>query len=286
MSEKIHKILATVGLGSRREAESWIVEGRVSVNGNIAKVGDRALPSDKIMLDGRVLSTNYQGYTRVLMYNKPEGEICSTVDGKGRATVYERLPRLSKGRWISVGRLDINTSGLLLFTDNGELANRLMHPRYEISRQYLVRVYGAVNQPMITRLMKGVVLDDGIGRFDTVKPNLNSRSDNEINSSNKWYRVTISEGRKREVRRLWQSQGVEVNRLKRIGFGPIELSSIVRKGEFMYLNEYQTKSLFGIVQLDAIYHPEKEIYRDMRQRKEKKLRARGSNNSQKKTKNT
>ncbi len=279
MSDKIHKVLAMSGLGSRREAERWIAQGRVFVNGKIAKVGDRAVSSDKIVLDGKLIPSASQGYTRILMYNKPEGEICSTIDKKGRPTVYEQLPRLSTGRWISVGRLDVNTSGLLLFTDNGELANRLMHPSYEISRQYLVRIYGVVNLSMITRLIKGVALDDGIGKFDSVKANLDYRSDNEINSSNKWYRVTISEGRKREVRRLWESQGVEVNRLKRISFGPIELPSIVRKGEFMFLDEFQTKSLLGIVKLEAKSYPEKEIYKHMRKRKEKKLRARGNNSS-------
>ena len=285
MSEKIHKVLAAAGLGSRREAERWIAEGRVSVNGNIPKVGDRAVSSDKIMLDGKLVPCIYQGYPRVLMYNKPEGEICSTVDEKGRTTVYEQLPRIPRGRWISVGRLDINTSGLLLFTDNGELANRLMHPRYEISRQYLVRVYGAVNLSIINRLTEGVVLSDGFSRFDTIKPNLHSRSDYKTISSNKWYRISISEGRNREVRRLWKSQGIEVNRLKRISFGPIELPSIVRKGEFMYLDESQTRSLLDVVRLDVTHCSEKEIDKDTRRRNEKKLRARGNTNVHSRQKN-
>ena len=285
MSEKIHKVLAAAGLGSRREAERWIAEGRVSVNGNIPKVGDRAVSSDKIMLDGKLVPCIYQGYPRVLMYNKPEGEICSTVDEKGRTTVYEQLPRIPRGRWISVGRLDINTSGLLLFTDNGELANRLMHPRYEISRQYLVRVYGAVNLSIINRLTEGVVLSDGFSRFDTVKPNLHPRSDYKLISSNKWYRISISEGRNREVRRLWKSQGIEVNRLKRISFGPIELPSIVRKGEFMYLDELQTRSLLNVVRLDVTHCSEKEIDKDTRRRNEKKLRARGNTNIHSRQKN-
>jgi 23S rRNA pseudouridine2605 synthase len=285
MSEKIHKVLAAAGLGSRREAERWISEGRVSVNGSISKVGDRAGSSDKIMLDGKVVPCIYQGYPRVLMYNKPEGEICSTVDEKGRPTVYEQLPRLPRGRWISVGRLDINTSGLLLFTDNGEIANRLMHPRYEISRQYLVRVYGAVNLSIIHRLTEGVVLSDGFSRFDTVKPNLHPRSDYKTISSNKWYRISISEGRNREVRRLWKSQGIEVNRLKRISFGPIELPSIVRRGEFMYLDELQTRSLLDVVRLDVTHYSEKEIDKDTRRRNEKKLRARGNTNIHSRQKN-
>ena len=285
MSEKIHKVLAAAGLGSRREAERWIVEGRVSVNGNISKIGDRVGSSDKIILDGKVVPYIHQGYPRVLMYNKPEGEICTTVDEKGRTTVYEQLPRLPRGRWISVGRLDINTSGLLLFTNHGELANRLMHPRYGISRQYLVRVYGAVNLSIINRLTEGVVLNDGFGRFDTVKPNFHPSSDYKTISSNKWYRVSISEGRNREVRRLWESQGIEVNRLKRISFGPIELPSIVRRGEFIYLDELQTRSLLDVVQLDAVHCSEKEIDRDMRRRNEKKLRARGNTNIHPRQKN-
>ena len=190
------------------------------------KLGDRAVPEDRILVDGRPVKIVTDDSPRVLMYSKPEGEVCTSSDPDGRPTVFDRLPRLNRGRWIAVGRLDINTSGLLLFTNHGELANRLMHPSYEVKREYMVRIHGEVTETMIARLTEGVILEDGIAKFQTVKAQ-HARSNDERSASNQWFKVILAEGRTREVRRLWESQGVEVNRLKRISYGPIELPSIV-----------------------------------------------------------
>ena len=274
MSEKLHKMLATAGLGSRRELETWISAGRVSVNGSTAKLGDRAETEDRIMVDGRPIKIVTDDSPRVLMYSKPEGEVCTTRDPDGRPTVFDSLPRLSRGRWIAIGRLDINTSGLLLFTNHGELANRLMHPSYEVKREYMARIHGDVDEAMIKRLTNGVVLEDGIAKFQTVKAQ-HSRTPEERGGSNRWFRVILAEGRTREVRRLWESQDVEVNRLKRISYGPIELPSIVRRSEFLELDPKQVVSLFHAVKLRPPRFSEKAVYKDIRQRKEKKLRARG-----------
>ena len=207
MSEKLQKILATAGLGSRRELEKWISNGRVSVNGSIAKLGDRALSSDRISVDGRPIKINSDNSPRVLMYNKPEGQVSTSSDPEGRPTVFDQLPKLSVGRWIAVGRLDINTSGLLLFTTHGELANRLMHPSYEVKREYMVRIHGEVDEVMILRLTEGVILEDGVSSFQTVKAqHARTSGDQERLSSNRWFRVILAEGKTREVRRLWESQ--------------------------------------------------------------------------------
>jgi 23S rRNA pseudouridine2605 synthase len=275
MSEKLQKILATAGLGSRRELEKWISAGRVSVNGSVAKLGDRAENDDRILVDGRPIKIVTDDSPRVLMYSKPEGEVSTTSDPDGRPTVFDRLPRLSRGRWIAIGRLDINTSGLLLFTNHGELANRLMHPSYEVTREYMVRIHGDVDEAMIKRLIDGVILEDGIARFQTVKAQ-HSRGSNDEGGRNRWFRVILAEGRTREVRRLWESQDVEVNRLKRISYGPIDLPSIVRSSDFIELDPKQVVSLFNAVSLRPPRYSEKNVLRDMRERKEKKLRARGN----------
>ena len=275
MSEKLQKLLATVGLGSRRELEKWISAGRVSVNGSTAKLGDRAEADDRILVDGRPIKIVTDDSPRVLMYSKPEGEVSTTTDPEGRPTVFDGLPRLSRGRWIAIGRLDINTSGLLLFTTHGELANRLMHPSYEVKREYMVRIHGEVNEAMIARLTEGVILEDGVAKFQTVKAQ-HARSNDEHISSNQWFRVILAEGRTREVRRLWEAQGVEVNRLKRISYGPIELPSFVRRSEFIELDPKQVISLFRAVSLTPPKFSEKNVLKDIRERKEKKLRARGN----------
>ena len=275
MSEKLQKLLATVGLGSRRELEKWISAGRVSVNGSTAKLGDRAEADDRILVDGRPIKIVTDDSPRVLMYSKPEGEVSTTTDPEGRPTVFDGLPRLSRGRWIAIGRLDINTSGLLLFTTHGELANRLMHPSYEVKREYMVRIHGEVNEAMIARLTEGVILEDGVAKFQTVKAQHARSNDGHI-SSNQWFRVILAEGRTREVRRLWESQGVEVNRLKRISYGPSELPSFVRRSEFIELEPKQVISLFRAVSLKPPKFSEKNVLKDIRERKEKKLRARGN----------
>jgi 23S rRNA pseudouridine2605 synthase len=275
MSEKLQKMLAGAGLGSRRELEKWIVAGRVSVNGSTATLGDRAEASDRIMVDGRVIKTDRDEIPRVLMYSKPEGEVSTTSDPDGRPTVFDVLPKINSGRWIAIGRLDINTSGLLLFTNYGELANRLMHPSYEIKREYLARIHGDVDQKMLNNLMDGVVLDDGLAKFQTVKAQ-HHRNPEERTSSNQWFRCILAEGKTREVRRLWESQDVEVSRLKRISYGPIELPSFIRRSEFIELEPKQVASLFKAVDLRAPKFNESTVLKDIRQRKEKRLRARGN----------
>lgn len=270
MSEKLQKALATVGLGSRRELEGWIQAGRVSVNGKIAKIGDRVEASDEVRVDGQVVRLNSDhDRIRVILYNKPEGEISTKDDPEGRPTVFAHLPRLHRGRWIMVGRLDINTSGLLLFTNNGELANRLMHPSSEVQREYLVRVHGTVDETIIKTLQEGVELDDGPARFLRIKVG-------QGGNTNRWYSVLIAEGRNREVRRLWESQGLEVSRLKRIRYGSVEIPSYVRSGEWVELEPKEVKDLckeMGLrTNVDWSMTPE-ESHRFKRQ--VKKLRSRG-----------
>ncbi len=231
MSEKIQKVLANIGLGSRRQIEGWLREGRISVNGQPATLGDRIVAADKVRVDGReVKRLQTSTSCRVLLYHKPEGEICSRSDPEGRATVFDHLPLLRNGRWISVGRLDYNTSGLLLLTNHGALANRLMHPSNEIEREYAVRVHGTVTPSMLKTLRKGVSLEDGIARFDQIL-------DAGGEGSNHWYHVLVKQGRNRLVRRLWESQGVTVSRLMRIRFGAISLPRTLRRGQWMELDQ-------------------------------------------------
>lgn len=226
-SEKLQKVLARAGLGSRREIETWIRAGRVAVNGSVARLGDRVTDSDRIAVDQRPvrIPAAQEQPKRLLLYNKPEGEICSRHDPEGRPSVFAALPRLKGARWISVGRLDFNTSGLLLFTTDGELANALMHPASALDREYLCRVLGEVDEDMLQRLRDGVLLEDGPARFTDITIG-NSQG------ANRWYTVTVVEGRNREVRRLWESQGVQVSRLKRVRFGPVFLPSRLRQGRW------------------------------------------------------
>ena len=228
-NEKLHKVLARAGYGSRREMESFIVQGRVSVNGQLAQLGDRVVSADKIVVDGKPFHTANKRRTRLLIYNKPEGEICTRSDPEGRPTVYDRLPAIKNERWISVGRLDINTSGLLLFTNDGDLANRLMHPSSQIDREYLARIHGEVNDTIKQRLLAGVMLEDGHARFTDIV-------DGEGKGANRWFYCVLMEGRNREVRRLWESQGVQVNRLKRVRFGSLFIPSHVRTGQWQELD--------------------------------------------------
>lgn len=236
--EKLQKVLARAGMGSRREMERAIEAGRVSVNGTTATLGDRVTLSDRISFDGRkVLLENIDtARPRVLLYNKPEGEICTRNDPEGRPTVYQHLPKLKTGRWISVGRLDFNTSGLLLFTDDGDLANKLMHPSSQIDREYLIRIQGAVDDEMKQRLRKGVELDDGMAKFTDIV-------DGAGEGRNRWFYCVVMEGRNREVRRLWESQGVAVSRLKRVRYGNIFIPSHVRVGQWIELNDKEVSEL-------------------------------------------
>jgi 23S rRNA pseudouridine2605 synthase len=247
MSDKLQKVLANAGVGSRREMERWIEAGRISVNGKLATLGDRVEPADKIRVDGNPIHTSNDAPTcRVLMYNKPEGELCSRKDPEGRATVFDRLPAIKNGRWIAVGRLDINTSGLLLFTNDGELANRLMHPSHEVEREYAVRVFGEVEDKMLKRLTKGVQLEDGEAKFTNV---VKKPGDEE--SQNTWFNVSLSEGRNREVRRLWESQGVQVSRLMRVRYGTLELQKRLPQGGWVELGLPDLNTLRQSVKLPA-----------------------------------
>lgn len=232
MSEKLQKVLARAGYGSRREIEGWISSGRISVNGKICSLGERVSDGDVIRIDGKVVSrTRLQSMrTRVLMYHKPVGEVTSRSDEEGRDTVFDKLPRIVNGRWIVVGRLDINTSGLLLFTTDGELANRLMHPSYTIEREYASRVLGEVDPEIIKNLTSGVELEDGEARFTSIV-------DAGGEGANHWFHVTLEEGRNREVRRLWESQGVTVSRLIRVRYGPIVLPRWLRPGRWEELSD-------------------------------------------------
>jgi 23S rRNA pseudouridine2605 synthase len=235
-TEKLQKILANNGLGSRREIEQWISQGRVSVNGSIVKLGERATLKDMIRVDGNIVKFKKNNAARVLIYHKPIGEVSTRFDEEGRPTVFDRLPSLYKGRWISVGRLDISTSGLMLFTSDGELANKLMHPSSEIEREYAVRVLGEVSDEAIKHLKEGVVLEDGTAKFDRLY---------EVGGegANHWYHVVLKEGRNREVRRLWESQGITVSRLTRVRFGSIALPKRLPRGRWEELSEDQVRLL-------------------------------------------
>lgn len=242
--EKLQKVLARAGLGSRRDMEALIAAGRAVVNGRVAQLGDRVSEGDRILVDGHPVPVKMaaERRPRVLIYNKPEGEICSARDPEGRPTVFDRLPRLRGERWISVGRLDFNTSGLLLFTTDGELANALMHPSSGIDREYLCRVLGEVDDAMLARLREGVQLEDGLARFSDITPGGGS-------GANRWFYVCLMEGRNREVRRLWESQQVKVSRLKRVRFGPVFLPSRLKQGQWEELPPEEIRSLYRLVGL-------------------------------------
>jgi 23S rRNA pseudouridine2605 synthase len=236
--ERIQKRLARAGIGSRRQIEQWIRDGRIKVNGRTATLGDRLGPGDRVRLDGRELALDKgtSRKTRVLAYYKPAGEVCSHRDEKGRKTVFDSLPRLRQGRWINIGRLDLNSIGLLLFTNDGELAHRLMHPSRGIEREYAVRVLGEAAPEQLQRLREGVRLDDGMARFTDIV-------DSGGKGSNHWYHVVIMEGRNREVRRLWESQGLTVSRLMRVRFGPYIMPRQRKPGEFWDLDEKDVAAL-------------------------------------------
>lgn len=237
-------MLAREGLGSRREIETWIEAGRVTVDGQPASVGMRVGPDVAVTIDGRrvgLLGSARRARPRIIRYHKPAGEICTRSDEKGRETVFDGLPRLRHGRWIAIGRLDMNTTGLLLFTDDGELANRLMHPSRSVEREYAVRVRGEVDATTLKHLRQGVELEDGPARFESVRDAGGSDA-----SRNHWYHVVLSEGRNREVRRLWESQGVQVSRLTRVRYGPIELRRGLRVGAFEDLTAQDADALITV----------------------------------------
>jgi len=244
-SEKLQKVMARAGLCSRRQAETLIEAGRVSINGSIATLGARVEPKDTIRVDGKILKILDEVPTRVIAYYKPDGEISTQNDPQGRPTVFEHLPSIKNGRWVQIGRLDINTQGLLLFTNDGEMANRLMHPSSEIEREYAVRVFGEVTDQMLDQLKSGVALEDGVARFDVI-------IDQGGEGINHWYHVILREGRQREVRRLWESQGVKVSRLIRVRYGTATLPRGLAQGRWIELTVDQINALRQSVDLPVL----------------------------------
>ncbi|HCU0192225.1 TPA: 23S rRNA pseudouridine(2605) synthase RluB [Proteus mirabilis] len=268
-TEKLQKILARSGHGSRREIEGYLQEGRISIDGVKAKLGDRidANSTAKIRLDGRILSIReaQKDVCRVLAYYKPEGELCTRSDPQGRPTVFQRLPRLNSARWIAVGRLDVNTSGLLLFTTDGELANRLMHPSREVEREYAVRVFGEIDDAKIRQLTRGVQLEDGPASFRSVS----YRGGEGINQ---WYNVSLTEGRNREVRRMWEAVGVQVSRLIRVRYGDIDLPKGLPRGGWIELGLNQINYLRQLVELNDETVTKVAVEKDQRRIKANQIR--------------
>jgi 23S rRNA pseudouridine2605 synthase len=244
--DRLQKVLANAGMGSRREIEGWISAGKVEVNGARAQLGQRVVPTDIIKVDGRKVSLRrlQPPEREVLVYNKPEGELVTRHDPQGRRTVFNRLPKLKHGRWIPVGRLDINSSGLLLLTTDGELANRLMHPSRQVEREYAVRVMGEIAQEQLEQLVHGVELEDGPARFEEIV-----ESGGE--GINRWFHVVIMEGRQREVRRMWEAVGAKVNRLKRVRYASVMLDSALKVGRWRYLNDGEIEQLLKTLGLKA-----------------------------------
>jgi 23S rRNA pseudouridine2605 synthase len=242
MKERIQKLLSRAGYGSRREIERQVEAGEILVNGHRAEVGQAVDENDQITLRGQRLhiSSRLQATPKVLIYNKPAGEVCTMSDPEGRTTVFDSLPNIHAGRWIMVGRLDINTDGLLLFTSDGELANKLMHPSSGIEREYACRVLGQVDNEMLIRLQEGVELEDGKANFLRIK-------DAGGEGANHWYHVVLAEGRNREVRRLWESQGVKISRLIRVRYGNIDLPRYLRTGHHKELEVRELRKLYGLV---------------------------------------
>jgi 23S rRNA pseudouridine2605 synthase len=247
LSERIQKALATAGIASRRHIEQWIEEGRITVNGQPAQLGQKIDHNDRVRVDGKAVRlARKEEPTRVLLYRKRVGELVTRDDPDGRRTIFRKLPELESGRWIAVGRLDINTSGLLLLTNSGELARRLTHPSFEISREYAVRVLGEMNEEIAERLVNGVELEDGPARFDELAAGENEDGE----GANQWYRVTLREGRNREVRRLFESQGLQVSRLIRVSYGPVELGRGIKTGGYREAQAAELDALLKAVGLE------------------------------------
>lgn len=246
--ERIQKWLAARGIGSRREIEGWIRAGRLRVNGKPAELGQRISGYERLSLDGKPLrvSPERQAPRQILMYHKPPGEICTRDDPEGRPTVFRHLPKLRQGRWVSVGRLDLNTAGLLLFTNDGALANRIMHPSAEIEREYWVRVAGDISEETLQALRNGIELEDGFARFDDIQPLQALHEDDH--QYNRYFSVVLKEGRNREVRRLWEAVGCQVSRLKRIRIGNLWLPKELSAGRWRPLSVGETNALLDLLQ--------------------------------------
>lgn len=236
-TQRLHKLLALAGLGSRRDMEELIASGRVTVNGAPAVVGQGVTEYDVVRLDSRPLKLPFEAeLPQVLIYHKPEGEIVSQDDPEGRASVFDKLPKVKSGKWIAIGRLDMNTSGLLIFTTSGELANHFMHPRYEVEREYAVRIFGELTEGQMTQLTEGIELEDGPANFDSIRPQGGE-------GANHWYQVVLREGRNREVRRLFEAFQLPVSRLMRVRFGPVNLPPRVKRGTMLKLEQKEVVGL-------------------------------------------
>ena len=236
MKQRIHKVLADHGHGSRRGIEQLIKKNKVEVNGKIAKIGQLVSEKDSFKIEGKniVLSRKDNKDIRILMYNKKVGEVSTRHDPENRPTVFDNLPRLNSERWVSVGRLDVNTSGLMLFTNKGELANKLMHPSSVIEREYVARIHGLVTEKILQKLINGVKLEDGLARFTDVQ-------EGKKGKTNQWFAMVIMEGRTREVRRLWESQNLQVSRLKRVRYGDLFLPANLKQGSYKELSKSEVK---------------------------------------------
>ncbi|WP_334107529.1 pseudouridine synthase [Methylobacillus sp.] len=251
--QRLHKLLALAGLGSRREMETLIASGRITINGKTAEVGASVVPSDVVRLDSRPLRLPFEPeLPQVLLYHKPEGEIVSQDDPEKRATVFEKLPRIRNGKWIAIGRLDMNTSGLLIFTTSGELANRFMHPRYEVEREYAVRIFGELTEGEMAQLTYGIELDDGPANFDSIRPQGGE-------GANHWYEVILREGRNREVRRLFEAFQKPVSRLIRVRFGPVSLPPRLKRGQMMHLSPKEITGLMEWAELELPKGPPRQL---------------------------
>lgn len=238
---KLQKLLAQKGLGSRREMEELIAAGKVMLNGQLAQLGDRAGPGDVIRIGRRTIRVHAEDeLPKVLLYHKPDGEIVSHSDPQGRPLVFDKLPHLRSSKWIAVGRLDFNTSGLLIFTNDGVLANRLMHPRFEMEREYAVRILGELTEEQMKQLTTGIPLDDGQAAFTYL-------TEEGGEGANHWYRVILKEGKNREVRRMFEAIGITVSRLMRVRFGPINLPPRIKRGQWLELDEKETRRLLGLI---------------------------------------
>jgi 23S rRNA pseudouridine2605 synthase len=245
-TQRLHKLLALAGLGSRRDMEELIASGRVTVNGQVAVVGQGVTEHDVVRLDSRPLRLSFEAeLPQVLIYHKPEGEIVSQDDPEGRASVFDKLPKIKNGKWIAIGRLDMNTSGLLIFTTSGELANHFMHPRYEVEREYAVRIFGELTEGQMAQLKEGIELEDGPANFDSITPQGGE-------GANHWYQVILREGRNREVRRLFEAFQLPVSRLMRVRFGPVNLPPRVKRGQMLKLEQ---KEVVGLLEWAGLAVP-------------------------------
>ena len=252
-AQRLHKLMALAGLGSRRDMEELVVSGRVTVNGEPAKQGQGVTQYDMVRLDNRHIKLPFEAeLPQVLIYHKPEGEIVSQDDPEGRASVFDKLPRIKQGKWIAIGRLDMNTSGLLIFTNSGELANRFMHPRYEVEREYAVRIFGELTEGQMLTLTQGIELEDGPAKFDSISPQGGE-------GANHWYQVVIREGRNREVRRLFEAFQLPVSRLMRVRFGPVNLPPRVKRGTMLKLEQKQVVDLLEWAGLEVPKTPMKQL---------------------------